>query len=208
MLGRAGSGRRSAASSCPAGSPRGPRSRPSSRSSPRLVGAPHACAVSNCTTALHLALLAVGVGPGDEVITVSHSFIATANAIRYCGATPVFVDIEPDGYNIDPALIEAAITARTKAILCVHQIGMPCDLARDRRDRPAPRPAGDRGRGLRHRQRDPAGTGGGRRSASRTATSPASRSIRARSSPPATAACSRPPTRSSTASSGCGASTA
>ena len=60
-----------------------------------LVGAPHACAVSNCTTALHLALLAVGVGPGDEVITASHSFIATANSIRYCGATPVFVDIDP-----------------------------------------------------------------------------------------------------------------
>ena len=67
-----------------------------------MVGAPHACAVSNCTTALHLALLAVGVGAGDEVITVSHSFIATANAIRYCGAMPVFVDIEADGYNIDP----------------------------------------------------------------------------------------------------------
>src|ERR1017187_7569547 len=56
------------------------------------VGAPHACAVSNCTTALHLALLAVGVKPGDQVITVSHSFIATANAIRYCGADPLFVD--------------------------------------------------------------------------------------------------------------------
>ena len=94
------------------------------------VGAPHACAVSNCTTALHLALLAVGVGAGDEVITVSHSFIATANAIRYCGATPVFVDIEAEGYNIDPALIEPAITERTKAILCVDQLGMPCDLAR------------------------------------------------------------------------------
>src|SRR6476620_3909256 len=94
------------------------------------VGAPHACAVSNCTTALHLALLAVGVGPGDEVITVSHSFIATANAIRYCGATPVFVDIETDGYNIDCTLIEPAVTARTKAILCVHQFGMPCDLRR------------------------------------------------------------------------------
>jgi dTDP-4-amino-4,6-dideoxygalactose transaminase len=92
------------------------------------VGAPHACAVSNCTTALHLALLAVGVGAGDEVITVSHSFIATANAIRYCGATPVFVDVEANGFNIDPALIEPAITARTKAILCVHQLGMPCDL--------------------------------------------------------------------------------
>ena len=95
-----------------------------------LVGATHACAVSNCTTALHLALRAVGVGPGDEVITVSHSFIATANAIRYCGAVPVFVDIEADGFNIDPALIEPAITARTKAILCVHQLGMPCDLSR------------------------------------------------------------------------------
>jgi dTDP-4-amino-4,6-dideoxygalactose transaminase len=94
-----------------------------------LVGAPHACAVSNCTTALHLALLAVGVSAGDEVITVSHSFIATANAIKYCGATPVFIDIAADGYNMDPALIEAAITGRTKAILCVHQLGMPCDLA-------------------------------------------------------------------------------
>ncbi len=67
------------------------------------VGAPHACAVSNCTTALHLALHALGVGPGDEVITVSHSFIATANAVRYCGAVPVFVDIDPRTYNIDPA---------------------------------------------------------------------------------------------------------
>jgi dTDP-4-amino-4,6-dideoxygalactose transaminase len=94
-----------------------------------LVGAPYACAVSNCTTALHLGLLAVGVGAGDEVITVSHSFIATANAIKYCGATPVFIDIAADGYNMDPALIEAAITGRTKAILCVHQLGMPCDLA-------------------------------------------------------------------------------
>jgi perosamine synthetase len=95
-----------------------------------FVGASHACAVSNCTTALHLALLAVGVGPGDEVVTVSHSFIATANCVRYCGATPVFVDIEPDTFNMDPALVEAAITPRTKAILCVHQIGMPCNLER------------------------------------------------------------------------------
>ena len=93
-----------------------------------FVGAPHACAVSNCTAALHLALLAVGVGPGDEVITVSHSFIATANAVRYCGAEPVFVDIDPGTFNIDPAQIEAAVTARTRAILCVHQMGMPCDL--------------------------------------------------------------------------------
>ncbi len=93
-----------------------------------VVGAPHACAVSSCTTALHLALLALGIKAGDEVITVSHSYIATANAVRYCGATPVFVDVDPATYNIDPALIESAITARTRAILCVHQIGMPCDL--------------------------------------------------------------------------------
>jgi dTDP-4-amino-4,6-dideoxygalactose transaminase len=94
------------------------------------VGAAHACAVSSCTTALHLAVLAAGVGSGDEVITVSHSFIATANSIRYCGAIPVFVDIEPDTYNIDAALVEPAITERTRAILCVHQMGMPCDLRR------------------------------------------------------------------------------
>lgn len=94
------------------------------------VGAPHACAVSNCTTALHLALLVAGVQAGDEVITVSHSYIATANSIRYCGATPVFVDIDPVTFNIDPDLLQAAITPRTKAILVVHQIGMPCDLAR------------------------------------------------------------------------------
>lgn len=92
------------------------------------VGASYACAVSNCTTALHLALLAVGVQPGDEVITVSHSYIATANSVRYCGATPVFVDIEPQTYNINPVLIEDAITERTRAILVVHQMGMPCDL--------------------------------------------------------------------------------
>jgi dTDP-4-amino-4,6-dideoxygalactose transaminase len=93
-----------------------------------FVGAPHACAVSNCTTALHLALLAVGVGPGDEVITVSHSFIATANAIRNCGAVPVFVDIQPDTFNLDPTRLSAAVSPRTRAILAVHQIGMPCDL--------------------------------------------------------------------------------
>ncbi|HXB73621.1 MAG TPA: DegT/DnrJ/EryC1/StrS family aminotransferase [Candidatus Acidoferrales bacterium] len=93
------------------------------------VGAPYACAVSNCTTALHLALLVAGVRPGDEVITVSHSYIATANSILYCGAIPVFVDIAPGTFNIDPQLAAAAITPRTRAILCVHQIGMPCDLA-------------------------------------------------------------------------------
>ena len=94
------------------------------------VGAPHGCAVSSCTTALHLALLAAGVQPGDEVVTVSHSFIATANAVRYCGAVPVFVDVELDTFNIDPALVEAALSPRTRALLLVHQLGMPSDLTR------------------------------------------------------------------------------
>lgn len=92
------------------------------------VGAQHAVAVSSCTTAMHLVLHAMGVGPGDEVITVSHSFIATVNAVRYTGATPVMVDIEPASYNISPQAVEAAITPQTKAILCVHQMGMPCNL--------------------------------------------------------------------------------
>jgi dTDP-4-amino-4,6-dideoxygalactose transaminase len=92
------------------------------------IGAPHACAVSNCTTALHLALLALGVGPGDEVITASHSFIASANSIRYCGATPVFVDIDPATYNLDPERVAEAVSDRTRAILTIHQMGMPCDL--------------------------------------------------------------------------------
>jgi perosamine synthetase len=94
-----------------------------------FVGAAHACAVANCTAALHLALRAAGVGPGDEVITASHSYIATANSVRCCGAVPVFVDIEPDTFNLNPAQVEAVISARTRAILAVHQMGMPCDLA-------------------------------------------------------------------------------
>ncbi len=93
-----------------------------------FVGSEYACAVSSCTTALHLGLLVVGVQPGDEVITVSHSFVATANSVRYCGATPVFVDIEPGTFDMDPRLIERVITPRTRAILCVHQVGMPCDM--------------------------------------------------------------------------------
>ena len=93
-----------------------------------MVGTPHACAVSSGTTALHLSLLGVGVGQGDEVITVSHSFIATANSIRQCGAVPIFVDIEHDTYNMDPACLAEAITQRTRAILCVHQMGMPCNI--------------------------------------------------------------------------------
>lgn len=93
------------------------------------VGAEHAVAVSNCTVALELCLRALGVGPGDEVVTVSHSFVATANAIVTVGATPVFCDVEEDTYGMDPIALRRAIGERTKAILPVHQIGMPCDLA-------------------------------------------------------------------------------
>jgi perosamine synthetase len=74
------------------------------------VGSPHACAVSSCTTALHLALLAVGVRPGDVVITVSHSFIATANAVRYCSAEPVFVDVDLRTYNMDPQSLKTCLS--------------------------------------------------------------------------------------------------
>jgi perosamine synthetase len=94
----------------------------------KLVGAPHACAVSNCTTGLHLALLVAGIQPGDEVITVSHSYIATVNAVRNAGALPIMVDIDPETYNISPQRVIEAITPKTKAILAVHQLGMPCDI--------------------------------------------------------------------------------
>jgi dTDP-4-amino-4,6-dideoxygalactose transaminase len=92
------------------------------------VGAPHAVAVANCTIALQLALMTVGVEPGDDVITVSHSFVATANSVVAAGARPVFVDVRRETLGMDPERIEAALTPRTKAILCVHQIGIPCDL--------------------------------------------------------------------------------
>ena len=153
--------------------------------SARRTRAPSPAARRRCTSRCWRC----GVGPGDEVVTVSHSFIATANAIRYCGATPVFVDVEPDTFNIDPHCVDAAISPR-------HE-GDPGrasarDAVRPRRDRcrsRAARPAGDRGRGLRHRQRDPAGRASGSGSAGRTATSPASRSTRASCCRPATAAC-------------------
>jgi dTDP-4-amino-4,6-dideoxygalactose transaminase len=95
-----------------------------------MCGAREAVAVSSGTAALHLALLAHGVGPGDEVITTAFSFAATANVILLVGATPVFVDIEPDTYNINPALVEAAITPRTKVIMPVHLYGNPADMQR------------------------------------------------------------------------------
>ena len=94
------------------------------------VGAPEAVATTSCTTALQLALYVSGVGPGDEVIVPSLSFIATANAVWQCGATPVFADIDPRTYNLDPAAAEQAITAKTKTIMPVHQVGLPADMDR------------------------------------------------------------------------------
>jgi dTDP-4-amino-4,6-dideoxygalactose transaminase len=108
----------------------GPRTAKFEESFARAIGVQHAIAVSNGTTGLHIALLANGIGPGDEVITTPFTFIATSNAILFSGATPVFVDIEEDTYNIDPSLIEAAITPRTKAILPVHLYGHMCDMDR------------------------------------------------------------------------------
>src|ERR1035437_488399 len=91
-------------------------------------GALYAAGVNSGTSALHLALLAAGVGPGDEVITVPFTFVATVAAVGYTGARPVFVDIDPRSYTIDVGRIEAAITPRTKVILPVHLYGQPADM--------------------------------------------------------------------------------
>jgi len=92
------------------------------------VGADHAVAVSSCTAGLHLCLLAAGVAPGDEVVVPSLSFVATANVVRHCGAVPVFADVDPRSYNLDPAAAEAAIGPRTRAVMPAHQVGLPADL--------------------------------------------------------------------------------
>ncbi len=94
----------------------------------KYIGVKHAIATSNGTTALHTALLAHGIGPGDEVMTTPFTFIATANAIKMVGAKPVFVDIEEKSFNLNPDLIEAAITTKTRAILPVHLFGLPADM--------------------------------------------------------------------------------
>jgi perosamine synthetase len=94
----------------------------------RYVDSPHALACCNGTVALHLALLGAGCGPGDEVIVPTLTYIASANAVTYCGATPVFVDVDPRTFNLDPAQVAARITPRTKAIMAVHLYGHPADM--------------------------------------------------------------------------------
>ncbi len=106
----------------------GPRVRAFEEAFAAMCGVKYAVATSSGTTALHAALLAHGLGPGDEVITSPFTFIASANSVLYTGARPVFVDVRPDTFNLDPDLIEAAVTPRTKAILPVHLFGLCCDM--------------------------------------------------------------------------------
>ena len=106
----------------------GPRVKAFEEAFAAMCGVSHAIATSSGTTALHTALLAHGIGKGDEVITSAFTFIASANSILYVGARPVFVDIDPATFNLDPALIEAAITPNTKAVLPVHLYGLSCDM--------------------------------------------------------------------------------
>jgi dTDP-4-amino-4,6-dideoxygalactose transaminase len=108
----------------------GPRVKAFEESFAAMCGVKHAIATTSGTTALHVAMLANGIGKGDEVITSAFTFIASANSVLYVGAIPVFVDIDPATFNINPDLIEAAITTRTKAILPIHLYGLPCNMDR------------------------------------------------------------------------------
>ena len=119
--------------------PQQPLPRPVRAAFAEYVGAEHALATSSCTGALHLALLALGIGPGDEVIVPELTWVATANAVAYTGATPVFADVEPDSWCLDPGVGRGAITARTKAVMPVHLYGHPArmDASRDSRGRTA-----------------------------------------------------------------------
>lgn len=98
-----------------------------------FCGVKHAVACCNGTAALHLSLLALGVGPGDEVIVPTLTFVATANAVIYCGASPVFVDSDASNWNLDPAQVEAKVTPRTKGIIAVHLYGLPAEMDELRR---------------------------------------------------------------------------
>jgi dTDP-4-amino-4,6-dideoxygalactose transaminase len=107
----------------------GPKTRRFETAFAERLGAPAALGLSSCTAALHTALLALGIGPGDEVVTTPLTFCASVNVIEHLGARPVLADVSPDTLNIDPAAIEAALTPKTRAILVVHYAGHPADLA-------------------------------------------------------------------------------
>ena len=106
----------------------GPRTKKFEEELATYIGAKYTIALNSASAALHLAMLAIGIGPGDEVITTPFTFAATANAILHCGGKPVFVDIDPQTFNIDASLVESAITPKTKAILPVHYAGQAVDL--------------------------------------------------------------------------------
>lgn len=106
----------------------GPQTKRFEKEIAHYVGAAHCIALNSCTAALHLALEAVGVGPGDEVITSPLTFASTANVVVHCGGTPVFADVEPDTFNLSADAFEAAITSRTKAVIPVHLFGQSCDM--------------------------------------------------------------------------------
>lgn len=106
----------------------GPKYKEFEKNFAKKIGMKYACSVSNGTTGLHLAMIAAGIGPGDEVITSPFSFVASANSILYVSAKPVFVDVDPITYNIDPAKIEEKITSKTRAILVVHIFGQSADM--------------------------------------------------------------------------------
>src|SRR5690554_4295151 len=106
----------------------GPKVREFEENFAAYTGAKYAIAVSNCTTALHLSMIASGIQRGDEVICPSLSYIATANSIHYVGAQAVFAEVDPMTLNLSPGDVESKITDRTKAILVVHQIGLPADI--------------------------------------------------------------------------------
>ncbi|MBN2569747.1 MAG: DegT/DnrJ/EryC1/StrS family aminotransferase [Deltaproteobacteria bacterium] len=106
----------------------GPKSRLFEQEFGKCIGTKHAVAVNSATAGLHLALDALGIGPGDEVITTTYTFTATAEVINYLGAKPIFVDVDQSSYNIDPACVESSISPRTKAIIPVHVAGLSCDM--------------------------------------------------------------------------------
>ena len=170
----------------------GPKTEKFTEAFREYVGGRHASALSSATAGLHLAVLAHGVGPGDEVITTPMTFAATLNVVELAGATPVLADIDRRNLNIRVEEIEKKITARTKAVIPVHYVGQPCDLdpilelartASSRRDRR---------RGPRDREPNTAESG-----SARFRRRPSSRSIRTRTSRPAKGAWSSPTTRQS-----------